>query len=179
MIKMTNESIQEIRNKDKERLKSIQNSVQDVTAKAMDALERRYRDTIRNVQELNEKKGNVLRQPRDKASFLSYAAQSLKSERQIIIDGILRKHLEDCQKGYDIPFCELSMKSLFGGDKSYRLAPLLITENDIKNIIDSFDEVGVSDIERAKLIKKIDAEIDAAEAEITADANAKNIITSG
>jgi len=163
---LSDEKIKEIREMDRGNLKSFISDAETIRAQALDKIEKEHRDLVEKIQALMDEKGDILRAPMSKAELLEYAKEELKKCRDTVLS-LLRTHLEACGKGQDIPFNELAMKYMFSENKAFRLPWLILTDKDIKGLVDGLPEIGITVAERDVKIAAIDEQI----AELTAKLN--------
>lgn len=162
--------IMEIREADSKKLVNLENVTGEIVGRRGDEIRKRSQALKDKLQEKIDKKVEVLSLPYSKAETLELALDSLKENRKKwFFDELLVPHLRDCQTGRSTFLDPNSVRvQLFTERNIWKLAYQVITENDIKAGIAMLPDpdIGISGLDRAAQIKKLDAEIAALEGQV-------------
>jgi hypothetical protein len=165
---MDQDKINEIRKEDIKKLKKVQDKADEIVAKTVDAIQRKCQALRGKIQELIDKKGDILRSPYSKAEVLTLAKEALrKNRKELFFDGVLIPHLRDAQNQNDIALFPESVRRGICSERNFwKLAYLLITERDLEESVKALPDIGLSESEKDAQVKALDAEITALEGQI-------------
>lgn len=115
-----------------------------------------------------DKKDEIRRSPRSKAETLQMAKEALRAnKKEWFLDGVLVPHLRDLQIQKVNPLSPRDFRVYsFHPEDIWKIAYGVITEEDLEEAAKNLPDIGLSTAEREVQIKKLDAEIEALEAQI-------------
>jgi hypothetical protein len=161
------EEIQKILDKDQEKRRAINTIADDLASKIKGTIQKKVQPLKDKLNELLERKKELLRLPLTKAETLEMAKEALKENKRLYLNEFLMKHLSDCQtQNVDAPLSPGSMMAASGRDDYWKLAYWILREEDLEKAIEILPDIGLPFAEKDVQIKKIDKEIAAFESQI-------------
>jgi hypothetical protein len=145
-------------------IKTMQNvgrTADTIKAIRLDELEKRYEATKRRIEELNDRRHDLILAAVPKSELLEMAKQALRDmKKQEFTDSVLMPLLQQCQEKGIPPFDPTWARVKFDPDQCWRLLYLCITEEEIEAAVAQLpDDVGIPKPERDRRLKEIDTEI--------------------
>ncbi len=165
---MHQKDINEIREKDFEKLDKLTRTMDDIARSRVSEIEGRANKIKAKIQGLIDKKSEIFGQPYSKAELLRQAKQALKEgKKQFLLETLLIPYLKKCQVGKGNIFANHDMRVyLADPDRLWRYVFAIITEKDLEEAVGTLDEVGIPEAEREERIKKVDVEIEALQTQV-------------
>lgn len=146
------------RDQNKKNISELIKKSDEIIARKIDPIQNRLKNIKKQIVSLHDKKHEVMEQPISKEEYLKIAMDKILAERESFIEFKVKPHVEECRKANIPPFSNIRYFAL----KDSNIAALYafaINEDDVKKVIDSLPEIGISQKERDSQIEKIDGEI--------------------
>jgi len=157
---MNKEERTEIRNKDRDILKNVARDGEEIVARQMDEIQKKYKKIEARIKELKEQKSEFLSGAVTKAEILETAKERLRSGKKSFIQQLLGEHLKQCQAANVLPFVNMHLKMrMLDPDQAWKLFFFAVTEKDVEEAVALLPDIGISASAREAEIKKIDREI--------------------
>jgi phage-related minor tail protein len=160
------EEIEKEMNKDRNRGKGIGVMADALMSKTKETIQKKVEQFKKKINELIDKKYDLLQSPFSKAEILEMAKEALREGKKQLFDEFLVKHMRDCQNRQDLIFLDRSLGNYFDQHRAWKLIHLIITEKDLEKAAEMLPDIGISESERNAQIKALDTEIAALEAQI-------------
>jgi len=153
--------IDTIRQEDQKKLGIVNARADDVTKQKMGAIHEKSQRIKEKIQNLIDKKNDLLTAPLTKSETLELAKEALREGRKkVFFDGILMPHLRACQeRRYSFLERGASSLHLLPPDHAWKLLYWVITEKDLLAASQELPDDGLPEAEREAQIKKVDGEI--------------------
>jgi len=166
MLKL--EEVRAMRLEDQKKTAKISGMANDIVTQKIEAIREKGKNLKNHLQELIDKKHELLRSPITKAEVLAMAKDALKeNRRKWFFDGILVDHLKDVQAQRAVPMRPEDFRvHHFAIEQLWRLAYCVITEKDLEEAVKMLPDIGISCSERDKEIARLDMEIATLESRI-------------
>jgi hypothetical protein len=161
------EEIRKILDGDQERKRTINTAADDLASEIKGTIQKKISQLKEKLNELLERKKEVLLLPLTKAETLSMAKEALKENKRLYLNEFLAKHLSDCQtQNVDAPLSPRSMMAASGREDYWKLGYWILQEEDLERAAETLPDIGLSFAEKNAQIQKIDKEIAAFESQI-------------
>ncbi len=143
--------------------RSLAQKAEALASSRLNHIRERYDGLLDKLKTLQEEKYALGSVPVAKGDLLKAAkAELLKHQRNILIDEVLKPHLEECQQGKrpGPPLAPemVSNASIFGND-FWAMFYRVITEADLEAAVAQLPDIGITDKERQTQCHKIEREM--------------------
>ena len=144
----------------RETLLAAQRHVNEIKQQRAEELQTRLDALLAKMKSLQEEELALCKMPIQRKEFLELAKDQLRDMRTDALGEMLLPHLQECQENNTTPLQPSALKLTVMAEKNlWRLFYVGLTEKDLKKLVNSLPDIGISDFDRNDRLAGVTAEI--------------------
>ena len=141
-------------------LLAAQRHVNEIKQQRAEELQTRLDALLAKMKSLQEEELVLAKMPVQRKEFLEIAKDQLRDMRTDALGEMLLPHLQECQENNTPPLQPAALKLTVMAEKNlWRLFYVGLTEKDLKKLVNSLPDIGISDFDRNDRLAGVTAEI--------------------